>query len=119
MSDVTLEQIKAETDLLPPEEQQELFRYLEKKISRRHPQEWPITPQIVGTYLVKDRTQEREWLRLHRDEYASQWVALEGNRLISHGPEFKEVVAAARQAGISDPLVIYVQHSSTPPFVNL
>ncbi|MCI0388565.1 MAG: hypothetical protein MOB07_07340 [Acidobacteria bacterium] len=27
-----------------------------------------------------------EWLRLHRKEYGGQWVALDGSRLIAHGP---------------------------------
>jgi Family of unknown function (DUF5678) len=58
---------------------------------------------------TKDRgKQERDWLARHRQEYAGQWVALLGNRLISHSTSAKEVFSAANAAGV-DALVLRIE----------
>lgn len=67
----------------------------------------------------KDRTSDYDWLHLHRDEYANQWVALNDGRLISHGIELKEVIAEARHLGEPDALMIFVEPSTAPPFLML
>lgn len=61
-----------------------------------------------------DRTREMRWLEGHRGEFAGQWVALDGDRLISHGAEPRQVFAAAREAGVARPLVIHVQKEAEP-----
>jgi len=35
--------------------------------------------------------------------YAGEWVALDGNRLVAHGPKLAAVKAAAQAAGVSRP----------------
>jgi|SRR5262245_35769438 len=77
----------------------------------------PIKPRIVATNLpIKDRSKENAWLALHRDEYAGQWVALDGDRLLGHGKRFKEVAKAADDAGVPDALIFIVEGSQSPPF---
>jgi Family of unknown function (DUF5678) len=66
---------------------------------------------------LRDFTADRQWLADHRDEYAGQWVALEGGRLISHGANAKEVHQAAQDAGHSDALLVLVEPSDAPPFI--
>ncbi len=117
MSDVTLNQVIAEADMLPPDEQKELFRYLEKKINRQPLPEWPITPPIVRTCTPKDRSKEDEWFRQHRDEYVGQWIALDGDRLLGHNEDFKVVATAARNAGVADALIFFVELRNAPDFV--
>ncbi len=75
-------------------------------------------PRVLATNLpVKDRSREDEWLRAHQGEYAGQYVALEGARLIAHGNSFKEVATAARAAGVSDALVVFVESPEAPPYL--
>ncbi len=47
-----------------------------------------------------DRREEFAWLAKESAPYAGQWIALDGKRLVAHGPELVEVNAAqpARQA---------------------
>lgn len=52
--------------------------------------------------------QARKWLAEHRAEYPGQWVALEGDRLISHGPDALQVHRAAKAAGISAPFLEHI-----------
>ena len=74
-------------------------------------------PRILATNLpVKDRSLEDEWLRKHRDEYANQWVALDGDRLIASGDDLKKVAQMARELGVPDALMIRVEPSDALPF---
>lgn len=57
---------------------------------------------------TQERTVEQAWLREHQAEYQGQWVVLEGDRLISHGPDAKAVIEEARAAGITRPFLVQV-----------
>ena len=46
---------------------------------------------------------EREWIDAHRDEYFGEWVALDGDRLIAHGPDARQVYRDAREKGVIAP----------------
>jgi Family of unknown function (DUF5678) len=50
-------------------------------------------------------------------EYGGQWVALDGDRLIAHGPEADAVFTAARQDGAYLPLVTFIEPADALPFV--
>lgn len=52
-----------------------------------------------------DRVREYAWLKAHRHEYPNQYVALDGNRLVSHGADGRAVLAEARSAGVPYPLM--------------
>lgn len=68
-------------------------------------QEEPKRPRRVE---MPDRSRELRWVKEHRSEYLDQWVALEGDRLVSHGATAREVLLAARQAGVDIPLLIHI-----------
>ena len=137
MLDIVVEKVIAEIDQLNSDQQKEMFKHLEKKVdgkrlpsptitpkivgedsakNRLKPSEFPFTPRIVGTYEPEDRTQEHEWLHMHSDEYAGQWVALLGDRLISHGYVLKEVMEKVEKAGITNALVVRAEASNALPF---
>ena len=44
---------------------------------------------------MPDRTAEFRWIAEHLQEYAGQWVALHGDRLLSHSTDAREVFATA------------------------
>jgi hypothetical protein len=118
MSDATLEKIIAEIQALSPEQQEELRRLLNgTPILLGLLPELPITPRILSTNgPIKDRVRENEWLQRHRDEYAGQWVALDGDRLLAYGPHLKEVAEAAERAGAPDALMVRVEPSNALPW---
>src|SRR5262249_15784049 len=49
----------------------------------------------------RDRSRELRWIKEHREEYAGQWVALDGDRLLAHGTDAHQVFAKARQIATS------------------
>jgi Family of unknown function (DUF5678) len=48
------------------------------------------------------------------DEYLGQWVALEGDALIAHGANAREVYLAARQAGSDAPYLVHITPKTDP-----
>ncbi len=58
---------------------------------------------------MPNRSRELKWIKEHRKEYADQWVALDGDRLLGHGTSSREVIAAARQSGVESPLIVHLE----------
>ena len=75
----------------------------------------PPRPEIRRVTPI-DLSRELQWLKEHRQEYLKQWVALDGNQLIAHGPQAREVYAAARAAGLKSPFVEFISAADKLPF---
>ena len=54
------------------------------------------------------RFEEQEWIRTHGSQYPGQWVALQGGKLVSHGPRARAVRDEARAKGIERPLLVHL-----------
>jgi hypothetical protein len=67
-----------------------------------------------------ERTQaEKCWLRENSNQYAGQWVALDGGRLLAHGDDAQSVYRTSRAALAGSgrvPLVVLVQSADALPF---
>jgi hypothetical protein len=111
MSQLNLEQIVEAIDALAPDEQELLRRRLNERKSGRSS---PLPPGFEVRRLPptgapeKGISREMAWVEQHRDEYAGQWVALDGDRLIKASTSAKEVHAAAKAAGVDDALIVNV-----------
>ncbi|HXU35982.1 MAG TPA: DUF5678 domain-containing protein [Blastocatellia bacterium] len=60
-----------------------------------------------STRPYNDRRRELAWLAAHEEEYAGQWVLLEGERLVAHGDDplsFREIARAER---IEVPFIVH------------
>ncbi len=79
--------------------------------------EHPVSHQTAGSPRRPDPAPAMEWLRLHSKEYGGQWVALDGGRLIAHGPDAQEVYAAAQADGAYLPMINYIEPADALPFV--
>lgn len=74
-------------------------------------------PRVLARNLpIKDRSREDEWIEKHRDQYARQWVALDGENLIASGEDLKQVAKMARELGTPDALMVRVEPSDALPF---
>jgi hypothetical protein len=69
-----------------------------------------------NTVTPIDCSAELRWLIKHRNEYAGQWVALDGDKLIASGPNASLVYEAARESGVALPLVTEVEASDELAF---
>lgn len=100
MSSAIVERILEEVKRLTVDEQRELREAL-----AREPQ---------PAYDTHDRA--RAWIENHRGEYLDQWVALDGDRLLAHGTDAREVYLEARAAGVEVPYVERVKPNDGLPF---
>jgi plasmid stability protein len=90
---------------------------LEEKLNPEDQNGSSTLPRVLAKDLpVKERSREAEWLRAHRDEYAGQWVALDGDRLIASGDDLKQVAKTARRLGMPDALMLRVETNDSLPF---
>ena len=65
---------------------------------------------------VNERQEEMQWLATESHAYAGQWVALDGSILVAHGARLAAVSAAAKAAGVDEPLFAHVPAGGELPF---
>lgn len=88
------------------------------RVQRRHLHR-RLTKSIVRSLRARVRqsqaARELGWIASHRREYAGQWVALVGDRLLAHGNTGREVFAAVAQL-VERPLVIKIDEEEQRAF---
>jgi uncharacterized protein DUF5678 len=94
----------------------EALTRLEARIQSPAP-EGAASVRNSGSRRRPDPAPAMEWLRLHSKEYGGEWVALDGSRLIAHGPNAMEVYAAAEADGAYLPMIKYIEPADALPFV--
>jgi hypothetical protein len=115
--EVTFETILEQVRQLPLNEQQLLREMLPLKNGAATAERAELKGRVRRAAVpMKERTQEYQWLAQHRAEYPGEYLALDGDRLIAHSLNAKEVFAAVDAAGIEDPLYIHVEPAATLPF---
>jgi len=116
MSAKQLNEILKQVENLSSEEKRFLANELLKQV-----QQQPISISDSSLQQEKEAKSLRQnlqmkWLAEHRTEFAGQWVALEGDHLISHGSNSREVIKAARKQGIKVPFIAYLEPCDALPF---
>src|SRR2546425_9586248 len=104
MADATFEQVLKAIISLPPEERARIREWLADEERERSGQ-----TERDGTQPVLRREREMRWLGEHEAEYAGEWVALDGDRLLSHGSNARKGYAEAHAAGVEVPFVAYAE----------
>jgi predicted DNA-binding antitoxin AbrB/MazE fold protein len=75
-----------------------------------------VTDETTGGRAFNPRDREQVWLQGHRDEYAGQWVALDGDTLVAHGNDGSDVTQRAWEQGVAEPLVVWIPGEPELPF---
>ncbi|MCI0489860.1 MAG: DUF5678 domain-containing protein [Blastocatellia bacterium] len=136
MSNDLLNQLKEQSEFLTPEQKQELAKFLTEQVEphQRTKTISPTTissktsfPQAPGSNDAGDsgadpnavalkREQHLAWLKAHREEYAGQYVALDGDQLVGCGLTIREAHDQARQLGIERPFLVHISSVNDAPF---
>jgi hypothetical protein len=115
MSGDQLTALKEQLAGLTPEEKLELARFLVQEATSGLPSDPLESPREQGGAAQK-RTLHMAWLKAHREEYAGQYVALDGDRLVGSGATIREAHDQARQRGVADPFLTHISSASDAPF---
>jgi hypothetical protein len=92
---------------------------LEEKLNEKPKKRSTDYGKIIATGLpVRDFSREHDWLAKNRDEYDGQYVALDGDTLLAHGENGKEVAAKVKELGIKSAYIVLVEGSNRPPFIS-
>lgn len=106
MASADIQRIIDEVRRLPPDERRQLRQVLAL--------EEPAGVRKSDRNI--DLSHELRWVEEHRAEYAGQWVAVRGDKLLSSGTDGKKVYEAARAAGDECPFVTRVEPADELPF---
>ena len=103
----TLEQIIDEARSLSPAQKRKLRQALDIELGQAQAQG---RPESTHTENGDDKTRGRrlKWLKSHREEYGGQYVAIDGDRLIAVGPNFRVAREKALAAGKTNAFVTYL-----------
>ena len=112
MQSITVENILTHIERLPIAERIKLLQTLEPQVRQLSAN--GLLDELVSPKPLPDSTREMKWIAEHRRPYAGQWVALDGDRLIAHGPEARAVYAAANADGAYLPMVTFIPDPDKP-----
>ncbi len=114
MSQATAELILAEIAALPPEEREKL-----RALLNRRPSSAPDETEqsvFIPLFDASDSEPSLRWIEEHRAEFAGQYVALNGDRLVAHSADPQEVIAAIRASGLNGLFFTLIPPADAPPF---
>jgi Family of unknown function (DUF5678) len=118
MSQATAELIMAEIAALPSEEREKLLAMLNRRSASKQgaPDEAP--PSVfIPPFDARDPAPSIRWIEEHRAEFAGQYVALDDDRLVAHGVDPHEVIAAVRASSLNGLFFTLIPPTDAPPFV--
>lgn len=106
-----LEHIIDEARALSYAEKQKLRQALDAELEQQKLR----APQSTQSDIDNDEaTRERRlnWLKTHREQYAGQYVALMGDRLVGHGWTIREAHDQAKANGVANPFLVRLTSES-------
>jgi len=118
MSTLTAESILKLIEQLPSAERIRLNRLLARRQAESAKAKPPLDRR-VPCEPMKDRTREMKWIEEHKHEYAGQWVALDGDRLIAASLIHAEISAAIKADGAELPLVHRIPSPDDLPYIGI
>lgn len=79
----------------------------------------PPLDRRVPCEPMPDRTREWAWIATHKQEYAGQWVALDGDQLLAASLIQQEVFDAIKTERARRPLIHRISSPDDLPFIGI
>lgn len=118
MSTITAENILTLIEQLPSTERIRLNQLLGQREAAPAKAKPPLDKRVPCEPMPDD-TRERQWIKEHKHEYAGQWVALDGDRLIAASPVQQEVWDAVSADSATLPLVLRIPSPDDLPYIGI
>lgn len=101
---MNLIEILEQARTLPPAEQQQIVEALQNNLRRQ---------TTVANADAETRQKRLEWLKANREEYAGQYVALDGDQLVGHAATIREAHEQAKAVGVENPFLVRLESENT------
>ncbi len=114
-----LNEIKQQISALTLGEKEDLVTFLNEQVSKDKEVEAVESDASNGRQEEPDpyRRRELEWMKQHRDEYAGQYVALLGDRLVAHAETLRELHRLVKESGVKRALFARIEAPDELSFV--
>jgi len=121
MSVERLNEIKQQVSALTPGEKQDLFTFLTEQVDKDKKVEAGTGSTPNGQPGVPEepdpsRQRELEWKKQHGVEYAGQYVAVLGDRLVAHADTLRELHRLVKESGVKRALFMRIEARDELPF---
>src|SRR5262245_23699339 len=116
MSQATAELILAEIAALPSEEREKLWAMLDRRVASTQGAPDEALSDFIPPFDARDPSPSLRWIEEHRAEFAGQYIALDDDRLVAHGTDPQDVIAAVRASGLNGLFFTFIPPADTPPF---
>src|SRR5262245_55881126 len=113
--DKQLDLLKEQLAPLSPREKLELAQFLTEQARLDQAAKQSEADADQKAAAVK-RAQHMAWLKAHREEYAGQYVALDGDRMVGAGATIREAHEQARRQGVERPFLTHISSVNDAPF---
>ncbi len=114
MATTTIESVLQQFKALSPNEQMELRNLIGRPTANGRAAN--ARPNLKLD--PKDEASMR-WMVDNEHFYLGKWIALDGDRLVAHGPNYAEVAAAAKTDGVELPLIYFAEPEPERPFLRV
>jgi len=65
-------------------------------------------------YRLERYKRAQKWLAENGEKYMNQWVCLEGDRLVAHSADGRDIYQKAKEAGIEIPFIHHIVEEKYP-----
>ncbi|MDX2041363.1 MAG: hypothetical protein SF097_08940 [Acidobacteriota bacterium] len=118
LQEVTAETIVTLIEQMPSTERSRLDKLLAER-KPDPPKTKPPLDKRMSPQPMPDRTKELEWVEQHKHEYAGQWVALDGARLIAASSNRSDISVAIKAGGAILPLILRIPSPDDLPYIGI
>ena len=116
MSEEQISHLKAQLASLTPHEKLELARFLSEQTRLDAAAPNSEVAAMNQSTAAEKRAQHLAWLKANREQYAGQYVALDGPRLAGNGATLREAHEQAQRQGVAQPFLVHVSSGQVAPF---
>lgn len=104
----TLEQAVEIIRSLPNEDYEKLRDWLNKEDTAKRQKDEQLN------WRLERYKKARKWLDENSEKYMNQWVCLEGDKLIAHSADGRDIYQKAKEAGIEIPFIHHIVEEKYP-----
>jgi hypothetical protein len=97
-----IEQVTEMIRALPVEDLDKLSRVIDEEKRAKSTKDVELQKQL------DDYAKAKKWIAENGEKYLNQWVCLEGDQLVAHGADGREVFRQAKEAGIKAPFLKHI-----------